>query len=143
MWLPDLNVLLFAVNTASRQHTVARRALEQSYASAEGVGLAWITLLGFLRLATRPGIFARPLGVEDALAVTRAWIEHPKANILHPGERHHALLAGLLVGAGAAGNLTTDAHLAALAIEHGSTLLSFDRDFQRFGGLRLNLLDVR
>lgn len=140
MWLPDVNILLYAVNPAATQHKVARTAIEKVLSEPAGIGLAWTALLGFMRLATRAGIFARPLTVDDALAVTRAWLEHPRAQVLHPGDQHHAVLARLLLGAGIAGNLTTDAHLAALAIEHGATLLTFDRDFERFSGLRLKLL---
>lgn len=140
MLLPDVNVLLYAVNPAAAQHNAAKASIEQAYAEPAGIGLAWSALLGFLRLATRAGIFAKPMAVDDALTVTRTWLEHPRAHVLHPGDQHHALLARLLLGAGVAGNLTTDAHLAALAIEHGATLLTYDRDFERFPGLRLKLL---
>lgn len=140
MRLPDVNVLLFAVNPAANLHDKARAAMESAYADAAGVGLAWVALLGFVRLATRSGIFARPLPVDDALGVARTWIEAPQARVLHPTEQHLEVLGRLLLGAGTAGNLTTDAHLAALAIEHGATLLSFDRDFRRFAGLRCEIL---
>ena len=86
----------------------------------------------FLRLSTRRGVFPKPLSVEDALRVIEQWIEHPQAQVVHPGERHAQILGRLLRSAGTAGNLTTDAHLAALAIEHGATVVSFDRDFARF-----------
>jgi toxin-antitoxin system PIN domain toxin len=141
MRLPDVNVLLFAVNSAAGQHKRAGKALESAFADVAGVGLTWTALLGFIRLATRRGIFANPLSVEDALSVVRVWLEQPKAQVLEPTDRHHAILARLLLGAGTAGNLTTDAHLAALAIEHGATVLTFDRDFERFAGLRYQLLD--
>lgn len=140
MHLPDVNVLLFAVNSAATQHATARKALEAAFADVAGVGLSWTALLGFIRLATRPGIFARPLSAEDALSVVRAWLEQPRAHVLNPTDRHHEFLGRLLLGVGAAGNLTTDAHLAALAIEHGATVLTFDRDFERFAGLRCRVL---
>jgi toxin-antitoxin system PIN domain toxin len=95
--------------------------------------------VGFLRLSTRRGIFPRPLSVEDAVRVIAHWLGHPRAQVAHPGERHAEILGRLLKPAGTAGNLTTDAHLAALAVEHGATVLSFDRDFARFAGARWTL----
>lgn len=142
MLLPDVNVLLCAVNVAAPMHVTARRALEAAYASVGGVGLTWIALLGFVRIGTRSGVFARPLTIEAALQVLRTWLSHPAATVLHPGDRHLEILGRLLLGAGTAGNLSTDAHLAAIAIEHGATLLSFDRDFERFAGLQRSILTV-
>jgi predicted nucleic acid-binding protein len=78
--------------------------------------------------------------VDEALRIVDGWLSHPGAMVLHPGPRHAALLGALLIGAGTAGNLTTDAHLAAIAIEHGATVASFDRDFSRFAGLRFEHL---
>jgi uncharacterized protein len=138
--LPDVNVLLYAANEASADHEEARSWLESAFNDAEGVGLAWGALLGFVRLSTRRGIFPKPLTVEDAISVVQTWLSHERAGVLHPSERHVSILARLLVGAQTAGNLTTDAHLAALAIEHGATLGSFDRDFERFSGLRFEAL---
>jgi hypothetical protein len=138
--LPDLNVLIYAVNAASAEHKRSRAWLEAAFNSAAGVGLAWSVLLGFIRLSTRRGILQYPLAVEDALGTVRDWIAAPHAQMLHPAERHEAILGRLLIAAGRAGDLTTDAHLAALAIEHGATLASFDRDFERFGGLDFELL---
>lgn len=135
MKLPDLNVLLHAVNTAGPGHPVARDWLVRAFNEPAGVGLSWTALLGFIRLSTMRGILAKPMGVEDALAVVRDWLAAPGARVLHPTERHEPILSRLLIGAGTGGNLTTDAHLAALAIEHGATLASFDRDFARFAGL--------
>jgi len=137
--LPDVNVLVFAVNTASEQHATALKSLEDGYESPRGVAFAWIALLAFLRLSTRTGIFAKPLSVEDALRVIEHWLEHPNAQIVHPGEQHAQVLGRLLMAAGIAGNLTTDAHLAALAIEHDATIVSFDRDFARFAGVQWTL----
>jgi uncharacterized protein len=138
--LPDVNVLLFATNSASDEHEEARAWLEAAFNEPAGVGFAWGVLLGFIRLATRRGILSKPLAVEDALSVVRAWLNQPQASVLHPTQRHTQILARLLVAAGTAGNLTTDAHLAALAIEHGATLGSFDRDFERFSGLAFKAL---
>jgi toxin-antitoxin system PIN domain toxin len=138
--LPDVNVLLFAANKASAEHEQARTWLESAFDEPGGVGFAWVALLGFLRLATRHGIFSKPLAVEDALSVVRAWLAEPRSGVLHPTERHVSILARLLVAAGTGGNLTTDAHLATLAIEHGAILGSFDRDFERFSGLAFEAL---
>ncbi|MDE3009469.1 MAG: PIN domain-containing protein [Pseudomonadota bacterium] len=135
MVIPDVNILLHAVNASSRQHPAARDWLETAIKSRDGVGLAWMSLLGFIRLSTRHAILPRPLDHQQALELVRNWVDHPNTRILHPTERHLQVLSRLLTGAGHAGNLTTDAHLAALAIEHGAVLASFDRDFARFSGL--------
>jgi uncharacterized protein len=137
--LPDVNVLLHAVNGGAAQHATAHAALLDAYAKGP-VALCWPALLGFLRLSTRAGILARPLPVEQALAVQRTWLEHPGSLLVQPTPQHAALLGGLLMGAGRGGPLVSDAHLAALAIEHGATLLSFDSDFARFAGLRFTHL---
>lgn len=134
--VPDVNVLVSAVHAQTPGHRRARAWVEDSFSGPHTVGLAWLALIGFIRISTRRGIFEDPLPVESALAVVHAWLAQPNATVLAPGERHAALLSSLLMGAGTAGNLTNDAHLAALALEHGATLASFDRDFQRFAGLR-------
>ena len=139
MKLPDVNVLLYAVNSASPQHAVAKQALQQAFTEGD-VGLPWAVLLGFLRLTTRSGILSNPLTVEDALQVVHSWLDHPAATTLAPGERHAAILSRLLIGVGQGGSLVSDAHLAAMAIEHNAELLSFDRDFARFAGLRWTAL---
>jgi uncharacterized protein len=136
MILPDVNTLLYAINRSSDQHVVALRAMREGFGGPRGVAFAWTALLAFLRLSTRRGIFPRPLSVEDALRGIEHWLGHPRAQVVHPGEQHAAILGRLLKSAGTAGNLTTDAHLAALAIEHGATVISFDRDFARFEGVQ-------
>ena len=136
MILPDANVLLYAVNSSSDQHARALQALRRAFDDPRGVAFAWTSLLAFLRLSTRRGTFPRPLSVEDSLRVVERWLRHPGAQVAHPGERHAEVLGRLLRSAGVAGNLTTDAHLAALAIEHGGAVLTFDRDFARFEGVR-------
>jgi toxin-antitoxin system PIN domain toxin len=139
MILPDVNTLLYAVNRSSEQHATALKAMQQGFDDPRGVAFAWPALLAFLRLSTRIGIFPRPLSVDDALHVIERWLEHPRAQVVHPGEQHAQVLGRLLKTAGTAGNLTTDAHLAALAVEHGATLVSFDRDFARFEGVQWKL----
>ena len=139
MILPDVNVLLHAVNSAAPQNATATAALKGAYQKGP-VALCWPALLGFLRLSTRAGILQRPLTVEQALAVVRAWLDHPASVLVHPTVQHAAVLGSLLLGAGRGGPLVSDAHLAALAIEHSATLLSFDADFARFAGLRFTHL---
>lgn len=140
MKTPDVNVLLYAVNHDCAQHDAARLWLEQAFAQPGGVGFAWNALLGFLRLSTKAGVFAKPLGLEDAFRVMHEWLEQPGAQILQPMERHAQILARLLMPRGTGGNLVSDAHLAAVAIEHGAALGSFDGDFEQFAGLRFEKL---
>lgn len=134
MKLPDVNVLLYAVDEESPQHAEASRALREAYVEGQ-VALCWPVLVGLLRLATRSGILQSPLTVAQALSVIDRWLEHPRTMVVVPGERHADILRRLLMAAGRGGNLVTDAHLAALAIEHGAELVSFDRDFAVFEGL--------
>lgn len=140
MKMPDVNVLVYAINPDALQHVAARRWLEAAYGEPAGVGLAWTALAGFLRVSTLRGVLPKHLSVVDALRFVDEWLAHPHARIISPTDRHASLLARLLVGAGRAGNLVSDAHLAAIAIEHGATLGTFDRDFERFAGLRMEWL---
>lgn len=136
MKLVDVNVLLYAMDTTSPRHAEAKRWVEASFSGREPVGLSWQVLLAFLRLSTRARLFADPLTADQAFDVIDEWIAHPTVVLLHPGPRHAAVLRDLLSSTGAGGNLVADAHLAALALEHGATLWSYDTDFARFPGLR-------
>ena len=133
MKVVDLNLLIYAVNSDAPHHQPGRDWWEEALSEPETVGLSWSVVLGFLRLSTRPGLFPQPLTVEQAATVVEEWLGHPVIVTLAPGDRHWQLLRGLLEAVGAAGNLTTDAHLAALAIEYDATLYSTDGDFARFG----------
>jgi len=133
--LVDANVLLYAVNERAREHERARGWLGRALAGGETVAFAWTVLLAFLRLSTHPAVFLRPLAPEQAADVAEQWLAAPAAIAVEPTARHLPLLRGLLVRAGTAGNLVGDAHLAALALEHGATVVSFDRDFARFEGV--------
>jgi toxin-antitoxin system PIN domain toxin len=131
----DTNVLIYAIDKDSTRHEGAKAWLEKTLSGNEVIGLAWVVVLAFLRLTTKVGIAAQPLSIEAALEVVKEWLDHPGVSILHPGPQHVHILCTLLLKTGAGGNLTTDAHLAALAIEHGAQLCSFDHDFARFPGL--------
>jgi toxin-antitoxin system PIN domain toxin len=134
--LPDVNLLLYGLDEASPQHARARPWLEDLLSEMEPVGFAWPVLLAFLRLSTRAQVFVSPLQPAEAFDVVESWLAQPCAVVVHPTERHLAVLRGLLEALGTAGNLTADAHLAALAIEHGGEVCSADTDFGRFRGLR-------
>jgi toxin-antitoxin system PIN domain toxin len=131
-----LNLLLYAINEDAPHHRRALDFWETAINGDEPVGLAWTVLLGFLRLATRPGVFPRPLTLEEAIDCVDAWLAHPNSTLAQETEEHWRVLKTLVEGAGTAGNLTSDAHLAAIAIGRGATLVSFDSDFSRFPGLR-------
>ena len=136
MKLPDVNLLLYAYDSDSARQSAAREWLEETLSGAETVAFPWAVMVGFVRISTNPRIFARPWEASDALDVVDAWLAQPIVTVVHPTDRHAAVLRDLLTPLGAAGNLTSDAHLAALAIEHGATLYSSDNDFSRFAGLR-------
>lgn len=136
MKLPDANLLLYALDEASPHHPRVRAWLEDLLSGTEPVGFAWSVLLAFLRLSTRAQIFGQPLGLSEAFDVIDGWLAQPCALVVHPTDRHSAVLRGLVEPLGTAGNITSDAHLAALAIEHGGAVCSADTDFGRFRGLR-------
>ncbi|MHB8241189.1 MAG: TA system VapC family ribonuclease toxin [Solirubrobacteraceae bacterium] len=136
MKLPDVNLFVYAADETSAHHGPAREWVEKTMSGTETVALAWLTLIGFVRLTTNPRSLTRPWGVSEALDVVDGWLAQPAVTVVHPTDRHAAVLRDLLAPLGTAGNLTSDAHLAALAIEHGATLCSSDNDFSRFAGLR-------
>jgi toxin-antitoxin system PIN domain toxin len=132
MIIVDTNVLLYAVNKGSQHHHLAHGWLTGALGGTDTVGFCWAVILGFVRISTHQAIMPNPLRVEDAFDVIDAWLGTPRAITVEPTTRHRHILRGLLTQSGAAGNLTTDAHIAALAIDHGATVASFDRDFARF-----------
>ena len=133
----DLNVLLYAVDEDSPHHESARKWLELELSGDRAIGLPWIVLLGFLRLTTRSGVLRRPMAARDAVSYMDEWLALPGVHALSPTGGHWRILRELLEEAGTAGNLTVDAHVAALAIEHGAVVASYDRDYRRFSGLRV------
>lgn len=136
MKLPDVNLLIYAADDSSRHHAEARAWLEGVLSGTEEVGFAWLTLIGFIRISTNPSAFDSPLSPARAFEFVDGCLGAPVATVVHPSERHATVLRDLLEPLGTAGNLTSDAHLAALAIEHGAELCSHDTDFARFSGLR-------
>ncbi len=136
MKLADANLLLYAVNEDSPFHDPARAWLEEVLSGSETVAFTWSVLIAFLRLSTKTAVFPKPLKTEEAFSLMESWLTQPCVTVIHPAERHAQILKELLNPLGTAGNLTTDAHLAAIAIEHGAQLCSCDSDFARFPGLR-------
>jgi toxin-antitoxin system PIN domain toxin len=137
MILPDVNLLIYAYNTNSPEYSAARAWWEEALTQDKPpIGLAWTVILGFLRISTSRSAFVEPKRVAEATAVVRSWLAHPAVRVITPGERHAEIFLGLIEEAGVAGNLTSDAHLAALAIEYRAELATNDTDFSRFHGLR-------
>lgn len=140
MILVDVNLLVAATMTAARDHEEARSWLQSTLSATARVGLPWVSITGFVRVAGQPRAWERPLPVGAALAVVRSWLSRPCAWIPEPGPRHLELLDALL-GPQPSVRLVTDAHLAAMAIEHGLELTSRDRDFARWADLGLRSRD--
>ena len=132
MKLIDANLLIYAVNQSAPLHRKAKSWLEETIAGPETVGFSWNVLLAFLRITTRAGMFLNPLPVEFAFDLVASWLNQPSVVLVHPGSRHLQLLQELLLPLGTGGNLTSDAHLAALARENEAELYSSDSDFARF-----------
>ena len=136
MILPDINLLVYAYNEADPQHMPARRWWEAVLNGREPVALPWMVAAGFIRLMTHPRVLEQPLPVTQAASHVREWLAQPCVLTLEPGHVFADRFFGFLEKLGTAGNLTTDAYLAALAVEHQAELLSTDSDFIRFEGLR-------
>lgn len=137
MIVVDANVCLYAHDSTSSHHATARAWLSAVLNGGEPVRFPWTTILAFLRLTTSPRVFDRPLSVTEASDAVGTWLSAPAGGTVEASERHWTVLRDLLHEAAATGPLVADAHLAALAIEHGATLATTDRDFRRFPGLRL------
>lgn len=135
MILVDANLLLYAINRDLPQHEAARAWWEGAVSGCTPVALAWVVILAFLRVSTSPHVFEHPLSIEAAAGYIDEWLSVPLLKPIAPGQGHWRILQQLIKQSGTGGNLTTDAHLAALAIEHGCSLYSADNDFKRFAGL--------
>ena len=136
MIVVDVNLLLYAIDSSSPRHAAAHRWWTSALAGRETIGLPWSTTLAFLRLTTNPRIYDTPLKPEQALDLVESWTAQHHVVPVDPTPQHLPLVRTLLEATGTAGNLVTDAHLAALAIEHGATLHSADAGFGRFPGVR-------
>lgn len=132
MILVDVNLLLYAYDNTSRFHAVAKPWWEDALSQPAPVGLPWATLLAFLRITTNPRVLAKPMDIAEATEHVDSWLQRPMTHIVHPTERHWEILYSLLISTRSPANYVPDAHLAALAIEHGAVLCSTDRDFARF-----------
>jgi toxin-antitoxin system PIN domain toxin len=136
MILVDANLLLYAYDPRSEHHAASKAWLEATLSGSQLVRFAWITLWAFLRITTSTRVYEHPLSIEEAQDAIASWLAQPVAGTLEPGERHWEILRRLATHGQAAGPLLMDAVLAALAVEHGATLHTTDRDFARFGELR-------
>ncbi len=136
MILIDANLLLYAYHPASAQHHASRTWLERTLSDAPLVRIAWLTVWAFLRISTNQRVFERPLSGSEAESIVSGWLDLPTVDILEPGERYWGLFHRLMRESQAVGPLVMDAALAALAIEHGATLHTTDRDFSRFPSLK-------
>lgn len=136
MILPDASILVHAYNTGSLHHKAARAWWEETLTQPRPVGLPWVSILGFVRIMTRRGVLQIPMYPNEAIQRVQSWLAVQGVQILSPGEFHEEIFFRLIEQVGTAGDLTTDAHVAALAIEYQAELVSTDTDFARFPGLR-------
>jgi toxin-antitoxin system PIN domain toxin len=136
MIIPDINLLIYAHNDQAPNHQKAKAWWEGLMNGKTPVGLPWVSISGFIRLMTHPRVLSRPLDVGQAVEHVRSWLDQKPVRILHPGAKFEQLFLEYLMTLGTAGNMTTDAQLAALALEHQGELHSSDADFLRFPGLR-------
>jgi toxin-antitoxin system PIN domain toxin len=135
--LPDANILIYAHNSSAPEHDAALRWWRDAALGAETVGIAWVVVLAFVRLLSNPRVVLRPAPPEDLLDIIIEILELPSVRVVSPGSQHAGIMRRFFSDTGAESRLTTDVHLAALAIEHDATLVSNDVDFTRFGGLKL------
>lgn len=140
MILVDVNLLVDATMTAGRDHRAARAWLQDRLSATAKVGLPWAALTGFVRVVGQSRAWERPLPIGEAISIVGSWLSRPCAWTPEPGPRHLELLARLLAAQPSA-RLVTDAHLAAIAIEHGLELCSRDHDFARWTDLGLRFRD--
>lgn len=137
MKLLDANILLYAYDRDSPHHAACRSWLDAALNAEESVALPWQTLLAFVRISSNPRAVRKPLSGPEACAIVTSWLERPNVTVVGAGERFWQIFQAQVRDAQVSGPLVTDAALAALALEHGATLCSTDRDFRRFDGLKL------
>jgi Predicted nucleic acid-binding protein, contains PIN domain len=136
--LVDANLLLYAEDTLSEHHQAARIWWDTQLSGAEPVCLCWPVLTAFIRVGTNLRLHRRPLSLKEAVERVQSWLDQPCVRMIHPGEQHWAIFQAMLRDGKAIGSLVSDAHLAALALEHNCVLQSTDADFARFKGLKWN-----
>ncbi len=136
MILVDANLLLYAEDSLSVEHEAARIWWDAQLSDSAPVCLAWPVLTAFIRIGTNARLHQRPLTLPEAIARVQSWLDQPCVRLIEPTDGHWAILQRMLREAKATGNLTSDAHLAALAIEHSCVLYSTDSDFARFRSLK-------
>ena len=139
MIILDSNVLMYSVHLDFTQHQTAKTFLEARIKGDEAIGIPWISILAFIRLSTNLKTLKIRLSPQQALDRVEVWLNHPNVSTPEPGKRHFQIMRSLILTAGQAANLTNDAHLAAIAIERDATMVSFDQDFARFSGLKLQI----
>ena len=136
MILVDANILLYVEDSLHPRHDQARVWWDAQLSGTATVCLCWAVLCAFIRISTNPRVFESPLSLEQALARVQSWLDQPCTRVIRPTERHWTVFQQLLLAGQAVANLVTDAHLAALAIEHGCDLVSTDSGFARFAKLK-------
>lgn len=136
MILVDANILLYAEDSLHPGHEQARVWWDAQLSGTGTVCLCWTVLCAFIRIGTNPRVFENPLSLEQALASVQSWLDQPCTRIIRPTERHWIVFQQVLTDGQAVANLVSDAHLAALAIEHGCELASTDSDFARYAKLK-------
>ena len=136
MILVDANILLYAENSLHPRNREARTWWDDQLSGSRSVYLCWTVLSAFIRIGTNPRVFEHPLSLEQAVARVQSWLEQPCTRVVRPTDRHWTVFQQMLSDGQAVANLVTDAHLAALAIEHGCELASTDSDFARFSKLK-------
>lgn len=136
MILVDANLLLYAEDELSPHHARARTWWDAQLSAGSPVCLCWTVVGAFIRIGTNPRVFEHPLTLDQAIARVQSWLDQPCTRIVSPTDRHWMVFRQMLRDGQATANLVTDAHLAALAVEHGCELVSTDADFTRFPGLR-------
>jgi uncharacterized protein len=132
----DANILLYAYDPLSPAHAACRRFFEETMSAPGSPALCWQSIIAFLRIGTNAHVFTHAISRREAAAIVSAWLAHPSVVVLEPGDRFWQILSGLIEDGQVSGPLMTDASLAALAIEHGATLCTADRDFARFPAVR-------
>jgi uncharacterized protein len=138
MMLIDANLLLYAYDESCEAFIPARNWLEQRFAVRDLVALSWQSITAFIRISTNPRAYISPFTIKEAVTIVTEWLAHESLVVLTPTSRHWEIFRLLLKEGQASGPLAMDAHMAALAIEHGATLCTTDRDFSRFSGLRIH-----